>query len=146
VFSSTRIQIPILSLYNPFDRVEIAKITITPLLYVELFEVPHLFSPHSMSVVLVHPLEQSRVSAAYLIDKCTLFNDALLSPYKLKSVAPIEVFREFIAAVENRTLKITSSNFAGLSLLCAGTDRCPGGAGAFAFGTPRGRTNPCALA
>jgi hypothetical protein len=75
-----------------------------------------------MSVALVHPRERCEVSAAQLILKCTVFksNLALLSaPYAVKSSVSLEVFREFLSALDGFAVAIGSANFAGLSLLCA---------------------------
>ena len=73
-----------------------------------------------MSVILVHPLsgEETAVSAASLSEQCTLFKDRLVSPYAVKSSISIEVFREFVSALEGKNVAITTANFAGLSLLC----------------------------
>jgi hypothetical protein len=48
-----------------------------------------------------------------------LFKENLLSPYEVKSVVPVEIFREFISALDDGAITITSANVAGLSLLCA---------------------------
>jgi hypothetical protein len=73
-----------------------------------------------MSVTLVHPEEQVPVAAPRLIEKCTLFQKDLTlvgAPYAVKSAVPIQVFREFLSALEGGAIKITNANFVGLSLL-----------------------------
>jgi hypothetical protein len=74
-----------------------------------------------MSVTLVHPRARRAVSAARLIEKCTLFktNRSLLEgPYAVKSSVHTEVFRAFVSALDDGSVEITNSNIAGLSLLC----------------------------
>jgi peptidoglycan hydrolase CwlO-like protein len=74
-----------------------------------------------MSVSLVHPHARRAVSAARLIDKCTLFKtnlSLLTAPYSVKSSVPVEVFRAFVSALEDGAVEITKANVAGLSLLC----------------------------
>jgi uncharacterized coiled-coil protein SlyX len=73
-----------------------------------------------MLVTLVHPEEQVLVAAAPLIEKCTPFKtnlSLLIAPYALKSAVPIQIFREFISALEGGEIKITNANVTGLSLL-----------------------------
>jgi hypothetical protein len=74
-----------------------------------------------MSVTLVHPPEQRAVSAHRLIDECALFKNnlgLLGAPYAIKSATSIEVFREFVSALNGEAIEITTVNFSGLSLLC----------------------------
>jgi hypothetical protein len=74
-----------------------------------------------MTVTIIHPREQRAVSAARLIDKCTLFKTNLLllsSPYSIRSTVPIDVFRAFVSALEDGAVEITNANLASLSLLC----------------------------
>jgi hypothetical protein len=55
-----------------------------------------------------------------LMTKCTLFQNkpALLSaPYRVESPIPAEVFRAFVSGLEGGAVKITSANWAPLSLL-----------------------------
>ena len=53
-----------------------------------------------------------------LTDKCALFKDSPVSPYTATSAISIEVFREFVSALEDKELSITNANFPYLSLLC----------------------------
>jgi hypothetical protein len=72
-------------------------------------------------VTLVHPNTTLQVPAPLLVSKCDLFaDDAGLAafPYPLKSQVAVSDFREFVAALEDTTLKVTNSNFRGLSQLC----------------------------
>jgi ubiquitin len=74
-----------------------------------------------MSLTLLHPREQRTVSVHRLIDECTLFKNnlgLLGAPYAIKSRASIEVFREFVSALNGEAIEITNVNFSGLSLLC----------------------------
>jgi hypothetical protein len=42
-----------------------------------------------------------------------------VAPYSIHSFVPIEVFRDFISALDDGVIEITNSNCIGLSLLCA---------------------------
>jgi chromosome segregation ATPase len=58
-----------------------------------------------------------------MINKCGLFKDNLSlfgSPYRVKSSVSVEIFREFVSALNNDAFEIyiTNENFAALSLLC----------------------------
>jgi hypothetical protein len=75
-----------------------------------------------MAVAVVHPLEQRRVLATRLIERCALFrnNLALLgAPYAVRALVSVEVFREFVSALDGGAVEITGASFAGLALLCA---------------------------
>jgi hypothetical protein len=70
---------------------------------------------------LVHPRETHKLPIQRLHDTCTLFTQApnlLNAPYSLKSRASLQDFRAFAAALEDRPLRITAQNFAGLLRLC----------------------------
>jgi hypothetical protein len=74
-----------------------------------------------LNATIDHPKLRVRVSALQLINKSHLFqhNQSLLhSPYRLQSVVPLPVFRDFLAALEDREIKITTANLPGLSDLC----------------------------
>jgi hypothetical protein len=71
-------------------------------------------------VFLVHPEDQIQISGLRLITKCTLFQSNLAlaaAPYAIKSAVTVEVFRQFVAALEDSAIEITSANVTGLTLL-----------------------------
>jgi hypothetical protein len=72
-------------------------------------------------VTLVHPRKTFQVSGRLLVQKSDLFADNLTlvgSPYNVTSQVLLSDFQEFISALEGASVKITNSNFGGLSLLC----------------------------
>jgi hypothetical protein len=73
------------------------------------------------SVELVHPSETRTIPRQRLQDTCVIFQQdpALLDrPYTLKSKIELEIFHDFLAALEDRPLTITQTNFPGLLRLC----------------------------
>jgi hypothetical protein len=75
-------------------------------------------------VSLVHPAEQKTVQAVQLTTKCDLFRnnpELLTRPFSVKSSNPVSVsvFREFVSALEDCEIEITTANVAGLSELSA---------------------------
>jgi hypothetical protein len=71
-------------------------------------------------MTLVHPQEGIEVLYRVLVRKSDLFADnttLAASPYTLKSQVSIATFREFVAALEGKTVTITIDNFRGLSQL-----------------------------
>jgi hypothetical protein len=71
-------------------------------------------------VTLVHPHESRQVSGVQLILKCTTFKQNLTlvaAPYVLQSSVSLNIFHDFISALEDRAIQITSNNYAGLILL-----------------------------
>jgi hypothetical protein len=73
------------------------------------------------SVTLIHPEETMTISALQAITKCNLFerNPALTtSPYKVQSPVSLAIFRDFISALEGKTVKIANTSFTGLQQLC----------------------------
>jgi hypothetical protein len=72
-------------------------------------------------VTLIHPQDCVEVSGRTLVRKSDLFADNLRltdSPYTLKSQVSLADFREFVAALEGKTVTITNDNLCGLSRLC----------------------------
>jgi hypothetical protein len=68
-------------------------------------------------VELVHPAEARAISRQRLQDNCTVFQQdirLLDHPYALKSKVGINDFRDFVAALEDRPVRITVKNFPGL--------------------------------
>jgi hypothetical protein len=75
----------------------------------------------SKVLTLVHPDATLQVPSRLLVTKCDLFVDdpgLAALPYDLKSRVPVSDFREFVSALEGRTVKVTNNNFKGLSELC----------------------------
>jgi hypothetical protein len=73
------------------------------------------------TVVLVHPNEASQVSYPILTQKCDLFTNnptLTVSPYTPKSQVSLAEFREFVSALDGKTVTINRNNFKGLSQLC----------------------------
>jgi TolA-binding protein len=74
-----------------------------------------------MAVVLVHPHERFQVSYRMLVQKSDLFSDDPTlagSPYTPRSQVSLSDFREFVSALDGKTVTINSENFRGLSRLC----------------------------
>jgi hypothetical protein len=72
------------------------------------------------SVFLVHPEETLTVPISQAITKCSLFrNDLTLTsaPYFVQSPISLSIFRDFVSALEDKTINITSTNFRGLQQL-----------------------------
>jgi hypothetical protein len=69
---------------------------------------------------LVHPSEAIPIAFRRLVTQCDLFEDPSLSaaPYAIRSSVGLPVFKQFVAALEARSVDITRENFEGLSLLC----------------------------
>jgi hypothetical protein len=56
-----------------------------------------------------------------LVAKCSLFaeNPSLaVSPYRVKSSAALDVFQQFLEAIEDKKVEVTNENIAGLAQLC----------------------------
>jgi hypothetical protein len=73
------------------------------------------------SIALVHPGETLRVPALQVMNKCNTFqkNPALLvTPYRVRSSINLSIFREFVSALEGKTVNVTDTNLTGLSRLC----------------------------
>jgi hypothetical protein len=73
------------------------------------------------SIILVHPEEKFEVSGFQAVSKCNLFqrNIGLAAlPYKIRSPVPLEVFQQFVLALEGNVVVITDANLSGLFLLC----------------------------
>jgi uncharacterized coiled-coil protein SlyX len=73
------------------------------------------------SVTLILGRATFSVGRRLLVGNCDLFgNNPLLttSPYSVKSPVPLDVFREFIEAIEDKAVDVTNQNVSGLSQLC----------------------------
>jgi chromosome segregation ATPase len=77
------------------------------------------------AIALVHQAETYSVSYVDLLVKCHLFqelartNPSILTvAYHVASSVSPTVFKQFIAAIENKRIEITTCNFPGLSALC----------------------------
>jgi hypothetical protein len=73
------------------------------------------------TVALVHPHETFQVLFCLVVQKCDLFrnNQTLAaSPYTLNSQVSLDVFGEFVSALNDKRVIITKDNFRELSLLC----------------------------
>jgi hypothetical protein len=71
-------------------------------------------------VTLVHPREVRQISAVPLLLKCDLFKDnpgLVGSPYTVTTSVPLNVFQDFVCALEDKPIDITPKNFFGLSEL-----------------------------
>jgi hypothetical protein len=66
-------------------------------------------------VTLVHPAEKGEVSALTLLSKCDLFKTNL--PYSIPITVSVDVFRQFVAALEDPSLPITPASLTGLTRL-----------------------------
>jgi hypothetical protein len=72
-------------------------------------------------VVLVHPSKKFKIPARQIIYKCDLFGDnpsLTASPYNVESEVSLEIFEEFVAAIQGNPITITKDNFEGLTALC----------------------------
>jgi hypothetical protein len=73
-------------------------------------------------VALIYQGETFTVTAHHLVSQCSLFNDnasLLTAPYTIRSSIPLPLFRDFVAALEDKPIEINRENVAGLSFLCA---------------------------
>jgi hypothetical protein len=73
------------------------------------------------SITLVHPEKNLQIVALQAMNKCKIFqNDPKLlgAPYTVNSSVQVEIFQEFVSALEGKDIKITSTNFPELSQLC----------------------------
>jgi hypothetical protein len=71
-------------------------------------------------VTLVIAQESRQVSGLQLIRKCKLFQQNLslvLAPYNVHSSVSLNIFNDFVSALEDREVQITKANSAGLILL-----------------------------
>jgi hypothetical protein len=79
-----------------------------------------LFISHSYpSVTLIHPEETFTIPIVQTINKCSLFQNnstLLVSPYPVQSPVSLSIFREFISALEVKSVKITDTHFKDLEL------------------------------
>jgi hypothetical protein len=69
------------------------------------------------AMTLVHPNATVQVPVRLVVSKCDLFVDdpgLTAFPYHLKSRVSVNDFREFVSALEDRTVKVTKDNFRGL--------------------------------
>jgi hypothetical protein len=74
------------------------------------------------SLILVHPEDRVTIPIHQAINKCSLFsnNPALtISPYRVQSPVSLSIIREFVAALEGKTVNITPTNLLGLEQLCS---------------------------
>jgi hypothetical protein len=72
------------------------------------------------SVALVHPQETRKVSRRSLLTNCTLFgsNPPLCStPYVVKTSVSLDIFQQFVSALEDKPIEITPDSISGLSRL-----------------------------
>jgi hypothetical protein len=72
-------------------------------------------------VTLVHPEDRVTIPIHQVINKCSLFqkNPTLtVSPYRVQSPVSLSIFREFVTALEGKTVNITTTNLIGLEQLC----------------------------
>jgi lambda repressor-like predicted transcriptional regulator len=72
------------------------------------------------SVTLIHPEEEWKVLVLHVVTKCTLFqNHVLLATgrYKIRSSVPLDVFQQFVLALNGASVTITEANLSGLFLL-----------------------------
>jgi hypothetical protein len=72
-------------------------------------------------VTLVHPEVQLTVPILEAMNKCTLFQKNVMlagTPYRVQSAVSLSVFREFVSALEGKSVTITNTNFADLQRLC----------------------------
>jgi hypothetical protein len=73
------------------------------------------------SVTLIHPEDSLTIPVHQAISKCSLFQNnptLTISPYRVQSSVSLSIFREFISALEGKSVKITAMNFGGLNQLC----------------------------
>jgi hypothetical protein len=72
------------------------------------------------TIALIHQNQRQEVTGVQLLNKCSLFNTnlALLAgPYTVHSTVTPEIFREFVASLEDKPVQITNANFSGLCCL-----------------------------
>jgi hypothetical protein len=73
------------------------------------------------SVTLVHPEETLTIPALQLLTKCTLWqtNPTLTTlPYRVQSSVSLSIFRDFLSALEGKSVQITNANLTKLQQLC----------------------------
>jgi hypothetical protein len=74
------------------------------------------------SITLIHPEHKVTIPIYQAINKCSLFanNHTLtLSPYRVQTRVSLSIFRDFVAAFEEKTVNITPTNLKGLKELCS---------------------------
>jgi hypothetical protein len=72
-------------------------------------------------VTVIHPEEKRQVSVHQVITKCDLFeNNARLldAPYAVRSSVSVDIFQQFVSALERNEVEITDTNIDGLFQLC----------------------------
>jgi hypothetical protein len=68
-------------------------------------------------VELVHPQDSHQVSVVPLITKCDLFETNLalaIAPYQVASGVSLKDFRDFVSALEDKSINVNDRNFPGL--------------------------------
>jgi hypothetical protein len=70
-----------------------------------------------MTVILVHPEASRPVSAAHLVDKCSLFSTNLArvaTPYTIETPVSLAILDQFVAALADDSPNVTDDNYVGL--------------------------------
>jgi hypothetical protein len=73
------------------------------------------------SVTLIHPEDSITIPVHQAISKCSLFQNnptLTVSPYRVQSAVSLSIFREFVSALEGKSVNITAINFGKLKRLC----------------------------
>jgi hypothetical protein len=114
--------IPIRLQSQPFDVGSKLTIFLSPIDQT-LYSKPQIWSLHTFltSVTLIHPEDRVTISIHQAINKCSLFanNPTLtVSPYRVQSPVSLSIFKEFVTALEGKTVNITTTNLIGLEQLC----------------------------
>jgi hypothetical protein len=73
------------------------------------------------SVTLIRGSATFSVKYRMLVANCDFFAEnaaVMTSPYRVRSLASLDVFRQFVEAIEGKAVKVTNQTVSGLSQLC----------------------------